>query len=285
MSAGTRSTSALGDQSDTMVLWPDLRGDLWKKDVYASSNIASQGVSVPRQYTAVVYPAVLTQDAYLTYRIEAPTDITPPRLRRPASQLPDRVVHRLPALVRRRRHLDPLLPAQRRQQAVRRHPLRDRHRDSARRAHCALQVPDSQHEQTATRASGLYSVRMEVDHRPVNPTPRADRRDAAAGRRCAPIARPSRGAIIRGSRVPVQVHRERRRQRSSRHGVADPERRRLGDRFAVSDTATASTRAARNISIRSRRLDTNSRPRACRTPSRGRLQVSSPLPRPATRRS
>ena len=68
--------ATLGDQSDTMVLWPDLRGDLWKKDVYASSNIASQGVSIPRQYTAVVYPAVLTTDAYLTYRFQAPTDIS-----------------------------------------------------------------------------------------------------------------------------------------------------------------------------------------------------------------
>jgi hypothetical protein len=65
-----------GDRSDTMVLWPDLRGDLWKKDVYASGNIASQPVNVPRPYTAVVYPSVLMQDAYLTYRMAAPTDIT-----------------------------------------------------------------------------------------------------------------------------------------------------------------------------------------------------------------
>jgi PKD repeat protein len=63
-----------GDQSDTMVLWPDLRGDFWKKDAYASSNIASR--SVPTTYTAVAYPAVLTQDAYLVYRMDAPADIT-----------------------------------------------------------------------------------------------------------------------------------------------------------------------------------------------------------------
>ena len=66
----------LGDQSDTMVLWPDLRADLWKRDVYDSKNIATQAAAVTRKYTAVAYPAVLTQDAYLTYRIEAPTDIT-----------------------------------------------------------------------------------------------------------------------------------------------------------------------------------------------------------------
>ena len=65
-----------GDQSDTMVLWPDLRAEQWRKDAYDSRNIASQSISVPRKYTAVVYPSVLTQDAYLTYRLDAPTDIT-----------------------------------------------------------------------------------------------------------------------------------------------------------------------------------------------------------------
>ena len=64
-----------GDQSDTMALWPDLRGDFWKQDAYDSSNIASQPVHVPQKYTAVAYPAVLTQNAYLTYRFDAPTEI------------------------------------------------------------------------------------------------------------------------------------------------------------------------------------------------------------------
>jgi Bacterial Ig domain len=67
---------SLGNQSDTMVLWPELRGDFWKKDAHASANIASQAVTVPRAYTALVYPAVLNQNAHLTYRMDAPTDIT-----------------------------------------------------------------------------------------------------------------------------------------------------------------------------------------------------------------
>jgi hypothetical protein len=65
-----------GDQSDTMVLWPDLRGEFWRRDAYDFQNIASQSVTVPRKYTAVAFPATLTQDAHLTYRMEAPTDIT-----------------------------------------------------------------------------------------------------------------------------------------------------------------------------------------------------------------
>ncbi len=67
---------AKGDPSDTMVLWPDLRGGLWKNDVADSRNIASQPLNVPRPYTAVVYPSVLTEDAYLTYRMTAPADVT-----------------------------------------------------------------------------------------------------------------------------------------------------------------------------------------------------------------
>ena len=67
---------SLGDQTDTMTLWPELRGEFWKNDVYDAANIASQAVDVPRGYTAVVYPAVLTQNAHLTYRMDAPTDIT-----------------------------------------------------------------------------------------------------------------------------------------------------------------------------------------------------------------
>lgn len=65
-----------GSQTDTMVLWPELRGDFWRKDAYDSSNIASQPVDVPQSYTALVFPADLSQDAHLVYRMEAPADIT-----------------------------------------------------------------------------------------------------------------------------------------------------------------------------------------------------------------
>ena len=65
-----------GEQADTMVLWPELRGDRWQNDVYDSQNIASQSINVPTNYTAVVFPARADQDAYLTYRMDAPSDIT-----------------------------------------------------------------------------------------------------------------------------------------------------------------------------------------------------------------
>ena len=65
-----------GDQSDTMVLWPELRGTFWTRDAYDSSNIESQPASVPTKYISIAHPAVLTQNAYLTYRMDSPTDIT-----------------------------------------------------------------------------------------------------------------------------------------------------------------------------------------------------------------
>ena len=65
-----------GDQTDTMVLWPELRGDRWQDDVYDFQNIASQPATLPQIWTAVVYPAQVGQDAYLTYRMDAPNDIT-----------------------------------------------------------------------------------------------------------------------------------------------------------------------------------------------------------------
>ena len=65
-----------GDQTDTMVLWPELRGDRWQDDAYDSGNIASQPPTLPSIWTAVVYPARVDHDAYLTYRMDAPSDIT-----------------------------------------------------------------------------------------------------------------------------------------------------------------------------------------------------------------
>ena len=65
-----------GDQTDTMVLWPELRGDRWQDDAYDFQNIASQPVTLPQIWTAVVSPADVNQDAYLTYRMDAPNDIT-----------------------------------------------------------------------------------------------------------------------------------------------------------------------------------------------------------------
>jgi hypothetical protein len=160
-----------GDQSDTMVLWPDLRGTLWTRDAYDSRNIAAQAVSVPKKFSAVVYPSVLLQDAYLTYRMNAPTDIT-------------RIVYggRLHNF-RAGSYIDFLHSFDGGATWVHAYRLSD------------VSAPyDVMHFETVTgipqgvrtvlfkylihntetsgsRPSGLYSARMEVNHQPVTPTP------------------------------------------------------------------------------------------------------------------
>ena len=133
-----------GDQSDSMVLWPDLRGTLWMKDVYDSSNIAAQAVNVPRKYLAVVYPSTLNQDATLRSRWMRPITSRAWSMAR-ACKLPRRVVHRFPALLRQWRDMGSVLSSERHEQAVRRHPLRDSRERAAWRQDRAVQGPDSQH--------------------------------------------------------------------------------------------------------------------------------------------
>ena len=65
-----------GDQSGTMSLWPDLRGDLWRQDAYASDNVGSQAVTLPSPWEGAVFPADVSREASLTYRMEAPANLT-----------------------------------------------------------------------------------------------------------------------------------------------------------------------------------------------------------------
>ena len=64
-----------GDQLQTMTLWPELRGDRWQRDVTASANVASQPINVPRPWEGVVFAADASQEASLTYRMDAPADL------------------------------------------------------------------------------------------------------------------------------------------------------------------------------------------------------------------
>ncbi len=161
----------LGDQSDTMVLWPELRANFWTKDAYDSKNIATQSVSVPRKYTAVAYPSVLTQDAYLTYRMDAPTDIT-------------RVVYggRLHNY-KPGSYIDFLHSFDGGATWIRSYRLSDVNKPyDVMHFETVTGIPPGTRSVLfkylihntngdATRASGLYSARMEVNHAPPNDTP------------------------------------------------------------------------------------------------------------------
>ena len=210
----------LGDQSDTMVLWPDLRADLWKKDAYDSRNITAQPASVPRTYTAVAYPAVLNQDAYLTYRMDAPTDITRfvygGRLHNYQTGSYIDYLHSLDGGVTwtRSYHFTSVSK-----------PYDVIHYETVTGIPSGVRTVLFKYlihntNTTATRASGLYSVRMEVNHRPANDTPAP--LDVTVALERGPRRSQHRGAkpSPEDHRVPIQVRRQRRRERSSRHGLA-----------------------------------------------------------------
>jgi hypothetical protein len=160
-----------GDQSDTMVLWPDLRGGLWRRDAYDSQNIATQSVSVPKKFSAVAYPSVLLQDAYLTYRMDAPTDIT-------------RLVYggRLHNF-RAGSYIDFLHSFDGGASWVHTYRLSDVsapydviHFETVAAIPAGVKTVLFKYlihntETSGSRPSGLYSIRMEVNHRPVTPTP------------------------------------------------------------------------------------------------------------------
>jgi hypothetical protein len=63
-----------GEQTESLVLWPELQGGNYKKQIIEERNIAST-LKHPG-YLGTVYPAVAGEDAYLVYRLDAPRDIT-----------------------------------------------------------------------------------------------------------------------------------------------------------------------------------------------------------------
>jgi len=63
-----------GDQTESVVIWPELQGLSYKRDIVEEQNIAS--VKKHMEYLGAVYPAKAKDDAWLVYRIDAPSDIT-----------------------------------------------------------------------------------------------------------------------------------------------------------------------------------------------------------------
>ena len=240
-----------------MVLWPDLRGDFWTQDVYAVDATSRRSPcrcrgSSPRS----PIPPCSSQDAHLTYRMDAPADITRVvyggRLHnfRPGSYID--FLHSFDGGATWIR----LVPSERGQQALRRHPLRDGDRHSRRRQNGALQVPRSTTPAPTPGARAASTrLRMEVNHRPRAAGAGAGGRHAAVEGGPCRIARRWREATasastefpfkyvvnVGGSDHPVMESIDRERQ--GRSGC----RRRSG-------TATASTPAGRRY-VHTKRTD------------------------------
>jgi len=62
-----------GDQTDSIVIWPDLQGDRYKAYAIEEHNIASKAKHPG--YQGVMYAGKANEDAYVVFRIDAPSDI------------------------------------------------------------------------------------------------------------------------------------------------------------------------------------------------------------------
>jgi hypothetical protein len=63
-----------GDQTESIVFWPELQGDKYKGLVVEEKNIACDSKHIG--YQGVIWPSAAKEDAYIVYRMDAPRDIT-----------------------------------------------------------------------------------------------------------------------------------------------------------------------------------------------------------------
>jgi hypothetical protein len=63
-----------GEQTESIVFWPELMNDGYKRHIAEEKNVAS--AADPKGYLGVMYPTVKGEDAWVVYRLDAPNDIT-----------------------------------------------------------------------------------------------------------------------------------------------------------------------------------------------------------------
>jgi len=155
-----------GDQSDSIVFWPDLQGDRYRAYVADEKNIATRAKH--QGYTGVMHAAEPAKEAYVVYRLDAPTDITRVAYggrfynRAPEAQI--RLSHSFDGgkSWRTSYTLDDTEPAW----DVIHYETVD---DVPAGARSVLLKYRLEASQAGSSACSIYSIRMEANHRPVAP--------------------------------------------------------------------------------------------------------------------
>jgi hypothetical protein len=62
-----------GEQTESIVLWPELQGDKYKQLIVEEKNVAS--LKKHNGYQGVLYPTKKMEDGYVVYRVDAPHDL------------------------------------------------------------------------------------------------------------------------------------------------------------------------------------------------------------------
>ena len=63
-----------GDQTDSIVFWPELQADAYKKLIVEEKNITS--AKKHPDYMGTIYPTTAKEDGFIVYRLDAPRDLT-----------------------------------------------------------------------------------------------------------------------------------------------------------------------------------------------------------------
>jgi len=63
-----------GEQTESIVLWPELQAGKYKRDIVEEKNIGSTPTNIG--YQGTIYPAKAVEDAFLIYRVEAPGNLS-----------------------------------------------------------------------------------------------------------------------------------------------------------------------------------------------------------------
>lgn len=87
-----------GDQTESIVVWPDLQGENYKPYIVDEKNITSK----PRHigYQGVMHALKANEDAYVVFRVETPEDITQINYGGRFYDRTTKITHRLTALIR-----------------------------------------------------------------------------------------------------------------------------------------------------------------------------------------
>jgi hypothetical protein len=64
----------VGDQTESVVFWPELQGGKYKEHVVEEKNVTATRQHIG--YQGTVHPVTANEDAYLVYRLDAPGDLT-----------------------------------------------------------------------------------------------------------------------------------------------------------------------------------------------------------------
>jgi hypothetical protein len=157
-----------GEQTESIVFWPELEGDKYKEMIVEEKNVTS--TKKHPGYQGTLYASVPKEDGYVVYRLDAPSDIT-------KLTLGGRFSNRFP-----KSHIDLFWSADEGKTWTKTYSLTNTEQPWDVIHYDTVQVPAGHKSvwvkylmntsQPGQSNCGIYSVRMEANYKPADTTPR-----------------------------------------------------------------------------------------------------------------